>query len=130
MSTVLINTWDQYVTDVLFGDVVVCKAVRQACERHQKDLARSVDPTFPYEFREDVAKRVISFFSKLRLTKGLPAPGRAFVPEPWQQFVLVSLFAWVSKKTGLRRFRSGHITVARKNGKSHLMAGMGDRKSV
>ena len=38
--------------------------------------------------------------------------------------MFLSLFGWLKKKNNLRRFRRTFITVARKNGKSTLMAGI------
>lgn len=50
--------------------------------------------------------------------------GRPIHLEPWQKFVLASIFAWVDKTTGFRRFRNAYIQVARKNGKSTILAGL------
>lgn len=47
------------------------------------------------------------------------------VPEPWQCFMLGSLFGWVKKSGGLRRFRKGRLYVPRKNGKSTMIAPVG-----
>lgn len=41
----------------------------------------------------------------------------------WQCFVEGSLYGWVDKRTGLRRFREGLIVVGRGNGKSTMVAG-------
>lgn len=45
--------------------------------------------------------------------------------EAWQVFIVASLFGWVEKRSGLRRFREALIMVPRKNGKSTLAAGIG-----
>ena len=42
----------------------------------------------------------------------------------WQAFITVSMFGWVDRKTGLRRFRKVYIEVARKNGKSTFAAAL------
>ncbi|MEE1440946.1 MAG: terminase TerL endonuclease subunit [Christensenellales bacterium] len=42
---------------------------------------------------------------------------------PWQCFVECNLYGWVSKETGLRRFREGLIVVGTGNGKSTMLAG-------
>jgi phage terminase large subunit-like protein len=44
--------------------------------------------------------------------------------QPWQHFVIGSLYGWVHKKTGLRRFKEGLIYVGRKNGKTTLISGL------
>lgn len=123
-SPTSILVWDQYVEDVIGGQIMAGRMLRLACERHRKDLARQDTPEFPYRFDEESARRVVRFFSRLILTKGLPPGGKQFIPEPWQQFILASLFGW-KRQDGSRRFREAHVMVARKNGKSHLWAGVG-----
>lgn len=44
--------------------------------------------------------------------------------EPWQQFCIWSVFGW-KRPDGTRRFRSVYEEVARKNGKSTKLAGIG-----
>lgn len=44
--------------------------------------------------------------------------------EPWQEFYLGTLFGW-RRQDGTRRFRTSYLEVARKNGKSTLLAGVG-----
>jgi phage terminase large subunit-like protein len=117
--------WDHYVDGVLGDAIPACEMIKKACERHRKDLERSATTDWPWHLDLAKAQRVIDFFSLLQLTKGLPYPGKKFRPEPWQQFLLASLFGWVHKKTRLRRFMKGHIMIPRKCGKSPLMAGIG-----
>lgn len=120
-------TWDKYVEGVLSKQIPACEFVRLACQRHTSDIERSKQngqDGFRYEFDKERARRVIDFFCRLKLTKGLPEP-QNFTPRPWQQFIIASLFAWVDKENGLRRFRSAHIMVPRKNGKSTTFAGVG-----
>ena len=45
--------------------------------------------------------------------------------EPWQKFILSTLFGWKRAKDGLRRFREAYIEVPRKNGKSCFVAPVG-----
>jgi hypothetical protein len=42
--------------------------------------------------------------------------------QPWQAFVVGSLFGW-KRADGTRRFRTAYVEVARKNGKSSLLTG-------
>ncbi|MBK8211607.1 MAG: terminase large subunit [Rhodospirillales bacterium] len=44
--------------------------------------------------------------------------------EPWQEFYLGTLFGW-RRADGTRRFRTSYLEVARKNGKSTMLAGVG-----
>jgi len=43
---------------------------------------------------------------------------------PWQRFWLATLFGW-KRADGTRRFRTSYLEVARKNGKSTMLAGVG-----
>lgn len=109
-----------YVADVLSGAVPACKWVRLACERHRRDLESAKRKDWPYRFDAAKAERVCKFVElmphvKGRWAAGTPKPIRL---EPWQCFVTVSLFGWVSKETGARRFRKGRMYVSRKNGKA------------
>lgn len=75
------------------------------------------------------AEHVIAFFSELLVhTKGRWARS-AFVPEPWQaDDILRPLFGQVvwdpESQEYARRYRIAYICLARKNGKSELLAGI------
>lgn len=112
---------EQYVDDVLAGRQVASRWVRLACERHRRDLEQGAARGL--RFDERAAKLMLAFFSVLRHSKGEWA-GRPIVLEPWQQFHLWNLFGWL-REDGTRRFRTGYLEVARKNGKSTIGAGIG-----
>lgn len=75
-------------------------------------------------WRPDAAVYAIEFFRYLHHSKGEWA-GRPFVLSPWQAFCVGSVFGWLRKKDGLRRFRVAYEEIPRKNGKSSLVAGIG-----
>lgn len=107
-----------YARRVVAGKVVAGRYVRLACERHLRDLNRE-----DLVFDPEVGNRALDFFPDLlRFTKGEHA-GKRFVLEPWQQFVVGSLFGWL--RGDVRRFRSALILVGKKNGKTELAAGVG-----
>lgn len=114
----------QYARDVVEGRVVAGRWVRLACERHLRDLQRTGTNEFPWVFDEAKAQRVFAFYRFCRHVKG-PLAGRPIELEPWQQFIIGSVFGWVHRDTGLRRFRKAYVQVARKNGKSTLLSGLG-----
>jgi phage terminase large subunit-like protein len=110
---------NKYAEDVKAGKVIAGHLVHLAIERHERDLLRT-----DIYFDHDAGARVLQFFTILKHTKGKWA-GDSFILLPWQQWVLYVLFGWM-KADGTRRFRQAYIEVARKNGKSALMGGIGD----
>lgn len=114
----------EYIEKVLAGEIITGKLSRLAVERHVKDLAKQDSENFQFYFDEESAKFAIDFFSFLRHTKGRWA-GKPVILEPWQQFILWCIYGWKRKETGLRRFHVVYIEVARKNGKSTKLAGLG-----
>jgi len=114
-------TAGQYVDDVLAGRQVACKWARLACERHKRDLERG--PERGLHFDAQTARQAVAFFSLLKHSKGEWA-GRPLHLEPWQQFVIASLFGW-KREDGTRRFRTSYLECGRKNGKSTMAAGIG-----
>ena len=110
----------QYALDVVAGAIPTCKWTRKACERHLSDLSRS-DGQYVY----DPAKgnRVCAFISMLPHVSGRWAAARERIRlEPWQCFIVCSLFGWLKATTGKRRFSLAYIAVPRKNAKSTLAA--------
>src|SRR5690606_13333416 len=77
---------------------------------------------FPWVFDEEKGHRPIRFMEQFCR----PSQGnyRQLVLQPWQHFIVGSLYGWVHKDTGLRRFREGLIFVGRKNGKTTLVSGL------
>lgn len=111
---------NQYIADVLAGRVVACKWVKAACVRQQQDLKRWATDG-PYYFDEAEAARACRFISLLPHTKGEWASrGERIALEPWQCFIICTVFGWRRRGTKLRRFQRSYIEVARKNAKSTL----------
>jgi phage terminase large subunit-like protein len=113
----------QYAVKVLDGKITTCQAQKQACKRHIKDLKRQGTKNFPYVFKRERAERLFRFFAYLRHVEGDVA-GEPIILVDFQQFIVGSLFGWVHKDTGFRRFKKAYIQVARKNTKSELSAGI------
>lgn len=128
----------QYVDDVLDGRRPACKWERLACERHVRDIERAQreDEDFPYVFNPEMAlasgkpyrpaQRVCQFAELMPHIKGdWAARGEKIRLEPWQAFVLCSIFGWVHRVTGKRRFRKADLYVPRKNAKSTIASVIG-----
>jgi phage terminase large subunit-like protein len=112
----------QYSEDVASKKILAGPLVRLACERHLRDIANAHKRGFYWDAAS--AKRAIDFFPDiLRLSEG-EYFGTPFVLQPWQQFIVGSLFGWKSVD-GFRRFRDAYVEVGKGNGKSPLAAGIG-----
>ncbi len=112
---------DEYIEAVLSGGIPACRWVRLACERHRRDLHTGAERGLRWD--EAAARHAIGFFQFLHHSKGEWA-GRIISLEPWQQFVVGSVFGW-KREDGTRRFRTAYLEVGRKNGKTTLGAGIG-----
>ena len=110
-----------YARAVVAGRVVVNAYVRAACQRHLDDLVEG--PARGLRWDCATAEGAIAFFGFLRLAEGDFA-GRPFVLQPWQAFIVGSLFGWLAAD-GSRRFRNAYVETAKGNGKTPLAAGIG-----
>lgn len=108
-----------YARGVLAGEIPACKWTKAACRRQFDDLVRAEsDAHFPFDWRPDKAEHVCRFIELLPHIKGEWA-GQKIRLEPWQIFILTTVFGWY-RKNGRRRFRTVYIEVPRKNAKSTL----------
>ena len=127
-----------YARAVVAGSVSSCKWHRLACQRHLADLDRAAaDPAWPYLYNPELsdqsgkayqpAERICRFAELMPHIKGdWAARGQRIVLEAWQIFCLASIFGWVHRDTGKRRFRVADLFVPRKNAKSTLAAVIGN----
>ncbi len=113
---------DAYIKSVLTGKISAGKYVKLAVERQVRDLEEGAGRGL--RFDPAAAERVCTFFERyLRHSKGVWA-GKPFKLEPWECFILWVIFGW-KREDGTRRFRVAYDSVARKNGKSTIGAGVG-----
>lgn len=114
-----VERMSRYVSDVLNNRILTNVYLKQACQRHLDDLKRVGQEDFPYVFDEEKANKFIAFAECLKQYqdkfRGVPLKY-----EDWQCFIFCSLYGWVHKDTGYRRFRKAFIFVSRKNGKSTM----------
>lgn len=110
----LAHPWERPPTDRAIGELE-----RQAYARHKRDLATGHERGLYFDDRE--ADRAVAFIETyLRHSKG-EWVGQLFKLEPWQEFIVRSLFGW-RRADGFRRFNLGYFQTARKNGKTTLLA--------
>lgn len=99
-----------------------CKFVRQACTRQLKDLKRW-ERRGPYRFDEEEANQWCEFVEQMPHIKGALA-GQNIQLEPWQCFILTTIFGWRRRDNGMRRFRRSYKELPRGNAKSTMSSGV------
>ena len=108
----------QYCLDVIYDRILTCEWVKKAVKRQLDDL----ENLRGFHFDETAANRVCKFIECLTHVKGNLAGQRIHL-EPWQVFILTTVFGWKTQD-GRRRFRRVYIEVPRGNGKSCLSSGV------
>ncbi|MDR1938334.1 MAG: terminase large subunit [Tannerellaceae bacterium] len=108
----------QYAQNVLSGEIVAGKYIKLAAERFF-----SLMEDDRYVLREADIDSVIEFISLLKHYTGRHA-GKHFILEPWQEFIIASIYGFYIKDTGERLTQSVYIEMARKNGKSATAAAL------
>lgn len=114
--------YDQYIDQVSSGEIITGELIQLAVQRHLSDMDKSQDDSYPYIFDRDKADRIIKIAHLHRHTKGREYKGKLFDVQPFQAFLLASLYGWVNRETGYRRFTTIYFEVARKAAKSELAA--------
>jgi phage terminase large subunit-like protein len=113
---------DRYAADVRDGRIVAGPLVRAACARHERDQAAGV-----WTFDRGLADKWISFFEMTLKLPDVTDPDGGVVPfllQPWQAFIIGSLFGWVGP-SGMRRYQDAYIEIGKGNGKTPIAAGIG-----
>ncbi len=122
-----------YAEAVVSKQILTCEWVQKACQRQLDDLVRFKRKSSVFQFNPELLDRhgrpyrpadnLCSFIERLPHVKG-PLAGQMIVLEPWQVFILSTVFGWV-KSDGKRRFRRSYIEVPRGNAKSTLSSAVG-----
>jgi len=113
------DTAINYAQQVLNGEIPACKWTKAACRRQLDDLDSFANsPEYQFDWDIGEAEHVCRFVELLPHVKGKWS-GQKIKLEPWQIFILTTVFGWYGKD-GYRRFRTVYIEVPRKNAKSTL----------
>ncbi len=124
----------RYIDFCLNPESVVSSWVVKAVKMHLSDLEKVKDKSFPFYFDEDAAMHPITLFDNLQFAKGSK---EFFNLLDWQTMVMWCAYGWkrkshnirgewiIDKKNDFRRYKQIYIKVARKNGKTEWMAGIG-----
>lgn len=110
----------EYIEAVESGQIKVGNKIQKAIDRHKRDIERSKSADYPYTFDVNKTKIPLQFISNLPDPKSMQVNELAL----FQKFIIQLIFGWVHKETGYRRFRKVYISLARKNGKSLISAGI------
>ena len=113
----------KYEEDILSGKIPACVYVKQAICRQREDLKRWSKKDSPFYFDQAEGNRVCKFIELLPHTKGA-LRGQKIKLEPWQCWILTTIFGWRRRSDNRRRFGRVYIEVPRGNGKSSLSSGV------
>ena len=109
----------QYAKDVVSGKILACQWVKLACKRFLDDI-NSQDYYF-----DEKKHNILTNFSSVLKHYTSAAAGNPFILEPWEDFIICNIFCLYRVDTRKRKYKTAHISVARKNGKTTLAAELG-----
>jgi phage terminase large subunit-like protein len=109
-----------YARDVVEGRIPAGQWHKAACTRHLRDLETAESQGLVW--KPWLAFKVVLFARLCRHFKGRKWAGRPVELEPWEVFIVGSLFGWVRSRDGFRRFVDAFIELPRGQGKSTLAA--------
>ena len=112
----------EYYDRIQSGDIITSRRVKTVYSRLIKEMDAAGDDS-PYYFDEDAGERPILFIETFcKQSQG--TIGAPLELELFQKAYIQTLFGWLEKDTGYRRFRETMFLCGRKNGKSTLLSGI------
>ena len=111
----------EYVDGVISGEIVTGKLTRLAVERTVADHARE---GWMWRYDPESAQRIVDWCENMKMTTG-KWQGQPLKLSPWQAWALSEIFGWRHRENGRRRFRYAYLEVARKSGKTEVLAAVG-----
>lgn len=108
------DEYKKYAVDVIEGRIIACDLVIKACKRYLGFFDK-------YDFNAEKCERVINFISKLKHFTG-SHNNKPFVLLPYQKWIIYSIFGFYHKNSHRRVANYVYVELARKNGKTALMA--------
>ena len=109
----------KYAEDVVSGKIMACQWVTLACQRFLDDL------NSPDYYLDEKKYRTITSFTGVMKHYASGAAGTPFILEPWEDFIVCNIFCLYRVEDHRRKYKSAHISVSRKNGKTTLAAALG-----
>ena len=126
-----VKTAIRYAERVAAGKIPAGKRMRAACARQLRDMQRwrGKRGAHPYFWSAEHAEHAVKFIeSTCRHIEGRESRDLHFIAgeriklEPWQLFIVCTVFGWRRADDFMRRFRYVYLEVGRKNAKSTLTA--------
>lgn len=111
------NNLQTYWSMIQSGEVIVGKYLKKEIRNLIRDLD---DPSYIYDTRE--SDKRIKFMETFCLQGKQPYFGKPLVLLPWQKAFWEALYSFRMADTGRKRFTEALLLVARKNGKSTMLA--------
>lgn len=116
---------DKYADDVISGEIIAGAEIVAACKRYKNDLERDDIELRPRD--PDLAINIIEttmVHAQGEALNGKPLLGEPFKLQPWQVFIIYNLLGFWYVEENRRRFNEAFIEVARKNGKTSMIAAL------
>ena len=114
------NYIKEYFNKIEAGEIVTSKRVFNV----YKKLVYDIDHPDTFIFDEEKANRPIEFVEKFCANSKGEWAGKPVNLLLFQKAYIQALFGFVDRETGLRKYRESLFYVARKNGKSTMLAGI------
>lgn len=116
------NWVKKYFSKIESGEIITSRRVKAVYSKIISEMD-CTDPEYPYYFDEETGERPIIFIEKFcKQSQGVY--GAPIELELFQKAFIQTLFGFLEKDTGFRRFRETLFLCGRKNGKSTLLAGL------
>lgn len=109
----------EYVEKIESGEIIASRRVKKVYVKLAEEIHNPKEDS-PYYFDEEQGKRPIQFIETFcKQSQG--ALGAQLQLELFQKAFIQTLFGFLEKETGFRRFRETLFLCGRKNGKSTLL---------
>lgn len=110
---------EEYLRRIESGDIIADEEITALYKRLHREMH---DAACPFYFSEKHGNHPIEFIETFCRHYQGDRAGETVRLELFQKAFVQTLFGWLEKETGLRRFREYFFEVARKHGKSFLSA--------
>lgn len=110
--------YTDYAEKVINNEIVAGEYIKFACKRYLSFFKRG-----DMYFDEKDVDKVINFIGKLKHFTGIHN-GKPFILSDWQKWIIYNIYGFKWKKDNTRVTRTVYIEVARKNGKTALIAAL------